>query len=105
MRTFALSLVVFAAGCASTPAGLLETRVEESIVSQKTPQNFATCVAENMAGDVELRSAEGRYWVLVSVFDTPRHRWDFSETPNGSIAELRSTGFAGAGKGTVENCS
>jgi hypothetical protein len=93
------------AGCATTPAGLAETRVERTIMSSKSAEEFAVCVAEHLPGGAELRSFAGKYWVLIEVFGTPRHRWDFTATENGSIAELRSTGLAGSEANKVQNCA
>lgn len=105
MKPTAALAALALAGCATTPAGLAETRVEKTISSEKTPEAFAVCVAENLPGSVELRSLEGRYWVLIEVFGTPRHRWDFTPSATGSIAELRSTGIAGSESGKVQDCA
>ena len=91
-------------GCATTAASLAETRVEKTISSGKTAAKFALCAAENLTSS-EYRTDGERHWVLVQVYGVPRHRWDFVPTSDGSIAELRSTGLAGAGAGAVERCS
>lgn len=105
MRKIAAFAALALTGCATTPAGLADTRVEKTILSDKTPEAFAVCVAESLPGMAELRSLEGRYWVLMEVFGTPRHRWDFKPTESGSVAELRSTGLAGSESGKVERCA
>lgn len=104
MKQLCIVAALALAGCATTPAGLAETRVEKSVTSQKTAQVFALCVAENVSGAI-LRDDGARYWVLLEVFGTPRHRWDFIPTETGSIAELRSTGIAGDESGSVEDCA
>lgn len=102
------AIVLFAlliAGCATTPAGLSQTRVEATVPSDKPAAAFATCVAESLAGNAELRSDGTRYWVLRSVAGTPRHRWDFIPAGDGSIAELRSTALAGGAQDKVRACA
>lgn len=105
MRLLILPAVLAVAGCATSAAGLYATRVEKTVTSTKTPQSFATCVAEAFAGDVQLRSEGDHYWVLRVIMDVPRHRWDFTPTATGSLAELRSTGLAGAGEDKVRACA
>lgn len=103
---YVLIAAVMLTGCATTPAGLSGTRVEKVIESGKTPQSFATCVAESLAGEVQLRSEGEHYWVLRIVYGVPRHRWDFTARPSGgSKAELRSTGLTGAGADKVQSCA
>jgi len=105
MKRLIIIAALALAGCATTPAGLSKTRVEKTIASAKPAAAFATCFAESLPGTPELRSLDGKYWVLIEVFGTPRHRWDFTPTANGSVAELRSTGLAGAESGKVERCA
>lgn len=93
------------AGCASSSAGLYSTGVKSTVESEKTSQQFATCVAEALMGDTELRSDGEHYWVLRMVMGVPRHRWDFTPTATGSKAELRSTGLAGAGEDKARDCA
>lgn len=104
-RVLPLVSAVALAGCATTPAGLADTRVEKTVASSKSSQAFANCVADNLPGDVQIRSEGAHYWVMIYTFDTPRHRWDFTPTTEGSVAQLRSTGLAGAMTGTVEKCA
>lgn len=94
-------------GCATSAAGLQRMGVETTIPSQKTAQNFATCVAEVLQGSVELRGSGNHYWVLrPNGFGVPIVRWDFKDlATGGSIAELRATALMGAGKDKVEVCA
>lgn len=98
-------LAVCLSGCATSPAGLYATRIEKVIESPKPPNAFAICVAEVLGGDTELRSDGSHYWVMRNVAGVPRHRWDFTPQPNGSKAELRSTGIVGAGADKVQSCA
>src|SRR3546814_3651415 len=93
MRSLVFAVLLLG-GCATTPAGLQSTRVEATVSSSKSSADFATCVAEHLMGDAELRSSGDHYWVLRSVFGVPRHRRDFTPSDSGSVAELRSTGLA-----------
>src|SRR5690606_3908537 len=104
-QTSLLVLSCALAGCATSSAGLYETSVKRTVLSQKSSSEFATCVAEAFTGDSQLRSSGDHFWVLRMVLDVPRHRWDFTPTPTGSKAELRSTGLAGAGTDKVESCA
>src|SRR3546814_2699983 len=104
MRSLVFAVLLLG-GCATTPAGLQSTRVEATVSSSKSSADFATCVAEHLMGDAELRSSGDHYWVLRSVFGVPRHRWDFTPSDSGSVAELRSTGLAGAGQDKVRDCA
>lgn len=104
-QTFAILLAFALSGCATSAAGLYETSVKKTVLSSRTSQAFATCVAESLVGAAQLRSDGDHYWVLRMVLDIPRHRWDFTPTPAGSKAELRSTGFAGDGEDKVRACA
>lgn len=104
MKQLCIIAALALAGCATTPAGLAETSLERTVSSTKTAEAFATCVAENLPGGAEMRSAEGRYWVLVKIFGSPRYRADFIPTETGSVAELRSTAATGWGK-EVDRCA
>lgn len=100
-----LAALLFLCACATSPASLAQTRVEKTVLSSKSAETVATCVAENLTGDAQLRSLGDHYWVIRYTFGTPRHRWDFTNTADGSIAELRSTGLAGSGADRVEECA
>lgn len=104
MKQLCIIAAIALTGCATTAAGLAETRVKRTITSEKDAKAFALCVAENMTSS-EYRTDGERHWVLIQVYGVPRHRWDFTPSENGSVAELRSTGLAGAGTGDAERCS
>src|SRR3546814_6096623 len=57
MRSLVFAVLLLG-GCATTPAGLQSTRVEATVSSSKSSADFATCVAEHLMGDAELRSEE-----------------------------------------------
>lgn len=92
-------------GCATTSAGLAETAVEQTVASPKSAEAFAVCVAESLPGGAQLRSLDGKFWVLVEVFGVPRYRADFLPTETGSIALLRSTAATGWKRSEVARCS
>lgn len=104
MKQLVLIAALAVSGCATTAAGLSETRVEKTFESAKPAEAFALCAAENIASS-NMRSDGTRHWVLIEVYGVPRHRWDFTPTATGSRAELRSTGFGGSGSGAVERCA
>jgi hypothetical protein len=98
---------LLASGCATSSAGLSQMGVEYSYPSEKSAQDFATCAAELMHGQVELRGSGDHWWLLrPNGFGVPIVRWDFTEKPGGgSIAELRATAVAGAAKDKVARCA
>ncbi|MEO0699435.1 MAG: hypothetical protein AAFY81_06920 [Pseudomonadota bacterium] len=104
MKQITILGALMLAACATTPAGLLDTDVEETVESTKTAASFATCVAENMSG-AALRNDGDRYWVLVEIYDIPRMRYDFRPTENGSIVEVRSTALGGAATKELKRCA
>ena len=106
-RLIAVLLVPVVSGCATSSASLGQMGVEFTVPSSKTAQQFATCAAEILQGEVELRGSGDHWWILRSnMWDVPIVRWDFKGQPNGgSIAELRATAIAGAGKDKVQRCA
>lgn len=104
MKKITLLAALALSGCATTPAGLAQTDLEETVKSTKTAAAFATCLAENMAS-ASLRNEGARYWVLVEILGTPRFRYDFTDTDKGSIAEVRSTAIGGAATKELKACA
>ena len=102
----AMSLMALA-GCAFSPAGLGRMPVEHTLASNKPAQVFATCVAEILQGQAELRGSGSHYWILrENGYGVPIVRWDFTDQPNGgSLAELRASGLFGAAKDKVQRCA
>jgi hypothetical protein len=95
-------------GCATSSAGLYQTKVETAIPSTKTSQQFATCVAETLQGNNPMRNDGDHYWVVrLNGFQVPIIRWDFVPKPEGgSVAELRTTlNIASAGTTKVRACA
>lgn len=104
MRSHPLALLLILPSCAMTPAGIMRTPVETSVHSGKTAQSFAVCVSESLFGGTAnvLRSEGEHYWILrYNSYGAPVVRWDFTPTPDGSLAELRTSfqlGIAGTDK-------
>ena len=107
MRVAFVALAMLLPGCATSPAGLAQMGVEETLQSKKSAQDFATCVAEILQGQAELRGSGDHYWVLrENGWGVPIVRWDFKNVvTGGSIAELRATAIIGAGKDKVRGCA
>lgn len=91
------------AGCATTPAALGRDEVSRTIASTKSAAVVARCAADNFpASMTSIRDlGEGRWYVILG----DRHRWDFTPTATGSVAELRSSGVMGSRSTTVERCA
>ena len=51
-------------GCATSAAGLARTDVEMRLTSAKSSQAVATCAAEAMIGNNQLRNEGDHYWIL-----------------------------------------
>lgn len=103
-----VSVLATLAGCATSSAGLYRTSVETTVQSNKTSQQFATCVAETLQGNNPLRNDGDHYWVLrMNGYGVPIIRWDFLPRPGGgSVAELRTTlNFLSAGTTKVQACA
>lgn len=107
MRYLAPLPLLALTGCAASSAGLYREPVEFSVASNRSAQDFATCVAEVVQGPAELRGSGGHWWVVRATgAGTPVVRWDFTDKPaGGSIAELRATAIMGAAKDKVERCA
>lgn len=93
-------------GCATSSAGLYRTAVDLRLESDKTPQQVATCAAETMIGNPDLRNEGDHYWVLrTNGYAIPVARWDFMPRPGGgTIVELRATININSGDERVRAC-
>ena len=80
--------------------------MEATLHSSKQPAAWATCVAERLAADVELRNDGTKFWIIRSNwYGSPIHRWDFIPTESGSRAELRSSININSGETRVKECA
>lgn len=108
MRTLALFSVLLLPACATSAAGLADSAVEETVVSSKSPQQFAECAVEHMSGNTDIRGSGDHFYVLrFSGYQVPYARWDFKARPGGgSVAELRRANVSvGSGSGDVRACA
>lgn len=108
MRLVVLAAVILLPGCATTAAGLENSAIEETVVSSKTPREFAECSVDKMSGGTDIRGSGDHLYVLrFNGFQTPYVRWDFKPRDGGgSIAELRRTNISfGSGAGDVRACA
>ena len=95
-------------GCATTAAGLLDSPVEQTFESNKTPQQFAECSVDHMSGQTDIRGSGDHFYILrFSGYQMPYARWDFrSRSEGGSVAELRRANVSvGSGAGDVRDCA
>lgn len=94
-------------GCATSPAGLLKSDVEQTVVSGKSSKDFAQCVQSTMIGNNPIANDGEHYWILrLNGYGLPASRWDFYPLPNGgSKAELRAAISINTGDERVENCA
>ncbi|MFN3943918.1 MAG: hypothetical protein ACK4K7_03165 [Allosphingosinicella sp.] len=97
---------VLMAGCTTSAAGLERGRLRMTVDSPKSPQAFATCSADTMIGNVQLRGEGDHWWVLrFNGYGVPVTRWDFRAKPGGgTTAELRSSIPINTGDERVRNC-
>jgi hypothetical protein len=93
-------------GCAMSAKGLEKSDLDMSVQSAKSAKDFATCSAETMIGNNQLRSEGDHYWILrFNGYGIPVARWDFKPTHGGSIAELRSTIGINSGDERIRACA
>lgn len=105
MRYLPLAFLALA-GCTMSASGLSKTEVEQTLTSTKSPQAFATCAAETMIGNPQLRGEGDHYWILrMNGYGVPTARWDFTATGTGSRAELRSSIPVNTGDERVKACA
>lgn len=106
MRWSVLPAILIAGACVSTTAADLAQRdVEATFTSSKSPQEFAACVADNIAA-TESRGEGDHLWVLINDgYGVPIARWDFTRTANGSKAEARATPLATRSDAKVQSCA
>lgn len=107
MKLLTLPLLLALGGCAMSSAGLSKSDLDMTIPSTKSPQIFATCVAETMIGDPQIRSDGTNYWIIrFNGYQIPVARWDFKPSSDGgSVAELRSTIGINTGDERVKACA
>jgi hypothetical protein len=107
MKNVMLVALLALSGCATSAAGLGRTNVEMTVTSQKPSQAFATCVAEALIGNNQLRNEGDHYWILrFNGYGIAVSRWDFKPNPaGGSIAELRATISINTGDERVKACA
>ena len=94
------------AGCATSGTGL--SRMEAATVyhSSQPARAFATCVAESLLWDADLRGDGSHYWILRNNAGLSGTRWDFIDQPyGGSVAELHATSIASAARDKVRACA
>lgn len=104
---FLILLAPLLSGCAMTAAELSEGEVRETITSNRTASEVATCAVERMRGAADLRGGGGHWWVIrKTTFSTPLVRWDFKDKPGGgSVAEMRAPVSINPGTDIIRFCS
>jgi hypothetical protein len=107
MKKFVFLLLAPAlAGCATSAAGLADRPAKFTLQSGKTPQSWATCAAEKLIGNNQLRNEGDHYWLLrFNGYGIPVVRWDFYPAGTGARAELRATIGINTGDEKVRACS
>jgi len=86
--------------------GIYRTSVELTIASEKSPREFAMCVADAFPDAGRLLNEGEHYWLTRQHGGATFERWDFTPTLTGSIAERRSGQIVGrAGSGRVRECA
>jgi hypothetical protein len=106
MKGLAVLAGLALAGCATTSAGLYESKVEMILESARPPQEVATCVVERLRWSVQMRNQGDHYWVLrLSSYGSPTVRWDFlPQDGGGTRAELRMSIPIASGEDRVREC-
>jgi hypothetical protein len=107
MRIPFVALLITLGGCATSAAGLYQSKVEMTVESAKSAQSFATCSVETMIANNQLRNEGDHYWILrMNGYGVPVARWDFTNKPGGgSVAELRSSIGINTGDDRVKGCA
>lgn len=106
MKAIILAAGLSLGGCTMSAKGLANSDLDMTVASTKSAQAFATCSAESMIGNNQLRNDGDHYWILrTNMYGVPITRWDFKPTPNGSIAELRSSLGVNVGDERVKACA
>jgi hypothetical protein len=103
----ALAACCILSGCATSAAGLLRRGVDQTIESQKSSSDFATCVFNSLRWDPDLFRNGDHYWVVRNNgYGVPIIRWDFTPREGGgSKAELRSSFGMTVGDERVRACA
>jgi hypothetical protein len=78
-----------------------------ALQSSKSAAAWATCSAEHMIGNPQLRGEGNHWWIIrTNGYDVPVVRWDFTDIPEGgSRAELRATININSGDERVRGCA
>lgn len=94
------------AGCATSPAGLYKSKVEKTFTSSKAPQAVATCAADNLKHNTQMRNDGDHYWVLrYNGYNIPQIRWDFlPREGGGTTVELRTSIDIMSGDEVIRAC-
>ena len=105
MRAFAIILLGLS-GCATSAAGLADSKVEMTLTGARPPKVVATCVADKLIGNNQLRDDGTNYWILrLNMYGFPVSRWDFKPDGNGgTVAELRASLSINTGDERVKAC-
>ncbi|MBB3034052.1 hypothetical protein [Alteriqipengyuania lutimaris] len=102
----AIAAATTLSGCATSAAGLAATEIDASYSSEKSPKDWALCVAEAFQGSNMLRDDGTNWWIIrPNSYGVPISRWDFKPTPTGSVAELRSSIGLSDGDDKVRSCA
>ena len=105
MRYLAILFAVPLSACAMSASGLYRSSVEQTFTSTRSPQSVATCVAESLNGNVQMRNDGQHYWVLrYNGYQVPQIRWDFLPTEAGTRVELRTSIDIASGDEKVRAC-
>jgi hypothetical protein len=99
----AFALVITA--CTTTPANLSNNPTALTIESTKSPQAFASCVADTMTGASLRTDGTGHYWVVRENAYGTIGRWDIFPTSTGSRAEWRRASNLTTGGGAGAKCA
>src|SRR5262245_23199803 len=107
-RNLKLAFALAAAAIGATSgAALAPSLIEIDLESAKTSEAWASCAAQALDGDVEVRNQGDHFWLIHSNgYRTPVARWDFwPRNGGGSRAELRSSVRIETGEARVRSCA
>lgn len=94
------------AGCATSGAGLQQSKVERTWSSAKASKDVAICFGEAVRGNTDIRNDGDHYWVIRNSSYGPMTRYDFQPDGKGGTMIERRSGFnvGGAADDKLEAC-
>jgi hypothetical protein len=106
MRIGIVCALMLLSGCATSAAGLMKGKVEQSWTSDKAPQQLAGCLASKLIGTNPVFQDESGHYVVVrnNSYGIPITRYDIYAVGGRTTVELRSSLSLNKGADKLETC-